>query len=421
MNIAMTVRGYLPVPRPTDMIYAPIDLAAAIAQGMTERGHTVDLYAPLGSEVRGVHIETCNLRPLAKNQSEFADFLSNGERLNHYVPSLWDNYMVDAMFTKARKGQYDLLHFHHPEIALPLSREHDDIPVVHTLHDPVYPWYKELFELYDSPNQHFISISNNQRRDAPDLRYAATVYNGINLDEWAFGDTAEDYLLCAGRIVREKGFKEAVEVAQATGHRLLIIGPVYPDHQGYFDQYIKPHLNDKILYLGYIEREQMYRYYQKAKAFLMPIQWEEPFGLTVTEAMACGTPTIALRRGAIPEVIKNNKTGFIVNSIADMIDAVGKIDRIDRAACREHVAQNFSVEKMLDGYEAAYEKILRSRKKLTRPYVRSQMRKVVPEAVRETMRETAAKTKSTKLGQKVSQVSKVAKSTKSTGKNKKEQ
>jgi glycosyltransferase involved in cell wall biosynthesis len=398
MNIAMTVRGYLPVPRPADMIYAPIDLAIAIAQGMTQRGHTVDLYAPLGSEVRGVHIETCNLRPLARSQSEFSDFLKNGERLNHYVPSLWDNYVADTMFARARKGQYDLLHFHHPEIALPLSREHADIPVVHTLHDPVYPWYKELFELYDSPNQHFISISNNQRRDAPDLRYAATVYNGIDLDQWAFDDTAEDFLLCAGRIVPEKGFKEAIEVAQATGHRLLIIGPVYPDHQGYFDQYIKPHLNDKILYLGYIEREQMYRYYQKAKAFLMPIQWEEPFGLTVVEAMACGTPVIALRRGAIPEVVKNNKTGFIVNSIAEMTDAVKKIERINRADCRDHVAQNFSFEKMLDGYEAAYEKILRSRKKLTTPYVRSKMRRVVPEVVRETVRETAKKAKPVKLG-----------------------
>jgi glycosyltransferase involved in cell wall biosynthesis len=377
MKIAMMVRSYLPIPRPADMIYAPIDLAVAIADGLTQRGHSVDFFAPIGSTLRYAKIQTCNLRPLAKNQEGMQKLLRNSEEVNHYVPALWDTYMADEMFERARQGEYDLLHFHHSEVALPSARNAANIPVVYTLHDPLYPWYRELFELYASANQHFVSISDNQRRDAPDLPYAGTVYNGIDLDEFAFSDEAEDYLLITGRIVPEKGIKEAIKVAEKTGLRLLIIGPVYPDHQGYFDQYIKPHLNDRILYLGYTEREHMAKYYQKAKALLMPIQWEEPFGLTMIEAMACGTPVVALRRGSVPEVILDNKTGFIVDSLADMAEAVGKIDTISRAACRKHVEAHFSNECMIDAYEAMYEKILRTQpKRFSRSYVRTQLRRV---------------------------------------------
>lgn len=376
MKIAMMVRAYLPAPRPADMIYAPIDLAVAIASGLAKRGHSVDFFAPLGSELQQVHVETANLRALASNQQEFRALIEDGDRINHYVPALWDNYMAQDMFRRAAQGQYDLLHFHHPEAALPFARLHPEVPVVHTLHDPVYGWYKELFELYHSPNQRFISISDNQRRDAPDLPYAGTVYNGVDVDQFLFSAEAEDYLLVAGRIVPQKGFKEAVQIAQQTGSRLLIAGPVYPDHQGYFDQYIKPHLNDKILYLGYLEQSQLACYYQKAKAFLMPIQWEEPFGLTMVEAMACGTPVIALRRGSVAEVVQHGRTGFVVDSIAEMCAAVEQAGQIDRAACRQRVQEYFSIDKMVDTYERTFEEVLRARKKLSRTYVKTQLRRV---------------------------------------------
>lgn len=376
MKIAVMVRGYLPVPRPVDMIYAPIDLAAAIATGLVKRGHSVDFFAPIGSHVPAANMVTLNLRPLAKNQQEFAELIKDTTKTSHYVDCLWDRYMVNEMFARAAKGAYDLLHFHHSEVALPSSQTNTDVPVVYTLHDPIYPWYKELFELYHTPNQHFISISKNQRRDAPDLPYTATVYNGVDVDLFTFQDEAEDYLLFAGRVVPEKGIKEAIQIARATDHRLLIIGPTYPEHQGYFDQYIKPFLNDKILYLGYIEQRQLVRYYRKAKAFLMPVQWEEPFGLTMIEAMACGTPVVALRRGSIPEVVKDGTTGFIVDSVGDMSAAVEKIDTISRSACREHVQKHFSIEKMVDGYEAAFEKILQSKRSTLGHTLKTQLRRV---------------------------------------------
>lgn len=362
----MMVRGYLAAPRPKDIVYAPIDLAIAIGEGLVKRGHTVDFYGPLGTKLE-TGVVTKNLRPLVQNQPEIRDLFGDTARMSHYVPELWDRYLSNEMFKRAKKGDYDILHFHHPEVALPDAVRNKDIPVAYTLHDPTHSWYKEIYELYSSPNQHFISISDNQRRDAPDLNYVRTAYNGINIEHFPFSDQPEDYLLIAGRIVPEKGFKEAIQIAKQTNNRLLIIGPTYPDTQGYFDQYIKPHLSDKILYLGFVENDQMWRYFQKAKAFLTPVQWEEPFGLTTIEAMACGTPTISLRRGAAPEIIKDGRTGFIVDSIAEMAAAVDKIGTINRADCRAEAIERFSHEKLIDAYEDAFTQILRKHPKPQTP------------------------------------------------------
>jgi glycosyltransferase involved in cell wall biosynthesis len=344
------------------MIYAPIDLAVAIAKGLAKNGHDVDFFAPLGSQVPGVTIESLNLRPLANNESEFRELVTDPGLKGHVQPSLWDLYMSREMFRRAAHGEYDLLYFHHAEIALPYVRDNLRTPVVYTMNDPIYPWYKELFELYASPNQHFVSISKNQRRDAPDLPYIDTIYNGIDPDHFALNEDAEDYLMIAGRIVPEKGFKEAIDLANTTNQRLFIIGPVYPDMQGYFDQYIKPQLNDRILYLGNMEQEQLIRYYQKAKAFVTPIQWEEPFGLTTIEAMSCGTPVITLHRGAGPELIKQGKTGFVCQSMAEMAEAVGKIDTIKRADCHEHVRAHFSTDRMVRQYETVFRQLIASNK-----------------------------------------------------------
>lgn len=360
MRIAMMVRAFIPMPRPSDMIYAPIDLAVATAKGLGARGHKVTLFSPLGTEVHGenVTVETMNLRPLVKNQTEFAEFLENTDYLSHDVDGLWDRYMTNEMYKRAAQGEYDVLHFHHPESALSTAARYTQVPTVYTLHDPVYNWYKEIFNLYHTPNQHYISISNNQRRDAPDLQYLDTVYNGTNVDLFTFSGKHEDYLLFAGRIIPEKGVKEAIQVARASNHRLLIIGPVSHDNQGYFDQYVKPELDDQILYLGRVDQDVLPKYYQKAKAVLTPIQWEEPFGLTTIEAMACGTPVISLHRGAAPEIIEDGKTGFVVPSINEMIEAVNKIDQINRIDCRHHVETKFSLKQMVDGYEMAYRKLL---------------------------------------------------------------
>jgi glycosyltransferase involved in cell wall biosynthesis len=262
------------------------------------------------------------------------------------------------MFAEAEKGNYDLLHIHPVDRALPLALSHPKIPVFYTLHDPIYPWRAEIFKMFSSPNQYFISISDSQRKPAPDLNYAATIYNGIDLKLFPFSENCEDYFLFVGRLHPEKGVAEAVEAARLADVKLIIIGP--PVTGDYWDKRVKPFLDEKIKHIGYVPYNELYQYYQKAKGLFVPIQWEEPFGLVMIEAMACGTPVIALGRGAVPEIVIDGKTGFIIkdNNLKAMADAVKKIDKINRADCRRHVEQNFSIQQMIDRYEEVFLKIV---------------------------------------------------------------
>jgi glycosyltransferase involved in cell wall biosynthesis len=357
MKIAMMVRAYLTSPVSNDIAYSPTGVAVAIAEGLAKRGHEVTFFGPEGTKL-DTHVETCNVRPLATTANQLYDMVSVTDLFKDYLPSLYDQYMAKVMFERARAGEFDALFFHHPESAAPYAALYPDVPVVYTLHDYLDSTRRQVWEMHSSPNQHFVSISNSQRRDAPDFNYAATVYNGIDTDKFEFSEGHEDYLMFAGRITPEKGLKEAVQVAIQTGKRLLIAGSITPSTQWYFDENVKPYLSDKILYLGMMERDQMAKYYQKALALLVPIQWEEPFGLTMAEAMACGTPVIAFRRGSVPEVIDDGKTGFIVDNTSAMVEAVAKLDSISRRQCRKHVENRFSLKEMIDGYENVLKKIV---------------------------------------------------------------
>jgi glycosyltransferase involved in cell wall biosynthesis len=357
MKIAMMVRAYLTSPVSNDIAYSPTGVAVAIAEGLVKRGHAVTFFGPEGTKLETA-VETCNVRPLATTASQLFEVVNTTDLFKDYLPSLYDQYMVKIMFERARNGEFDALFFHHPESAAPYASLYPDVPVLYTLHDYLDSTRRHVWEMHTSPNQHYVSISDSQRRDAPDLKYAATVYNGIDTDIFQFSDSHEDYLMFAGRIVPEKGLKEAVQVALQTGKRLLIAGSTLPTSQWYFDEHVKPFLSDKILYLGMMDRDQMAKYYQKALALLVPIQWEEPFGLTMAEAMACGTPIIAFRRGSVPEVVDDGKTGFIVDNTSSMIEAVEKISTISRKQCRKHVEANFSLNQMIDGYEKVLTQIV---------------------------------------------------------------
>lgn len=357
MKIAMMVRSFIASPVQNDIVYSPTGVAIAIAEGLQARGHEVTFFGPNGTDIKTT-VETCNVRPLAENAHELHKVISTPDLFEDYLPSLFDQYMARLMFQRARKGEFDALFFHHFESAAPMATLFPDVPVFYTLHDQLNDKRSHQINLHHSDNQHFISISNSQRRDAPDLNYIDTIYNGIDTDFFSFSEDAEDYLMFAGRIVPDKGIKEAVQVALATGKRLIISGQIPPSEQWYFDEHVKPHLNDKILYLGLIDKEQLVKYYQKASALLMPIQWEEPFGLTMAEAMSCGTPVIAFRRGSVSEVVVDGKTGFIVDNTHDMIEAVDKIDTIRRQDCRTHVLAHFTKERMVINYEAALQSII---------------------------------------------------------------
>lgn len=359
MKIATMARAYLPAPRPADMTNAPSDVAVDLAEGLTTAGHEVTFFGPNGTRIRSSAIETLDLPPLVHNYAGLREVLAEEAKTSHNIFGLWDQYMAREIFEHAATGDYDLVHLHHPEAGLPLAALYPTVPVVYTIHDPIQSWFHKALALYRSPNQFIVSISDNQRDAASDLSYVGTVHNGIDPSLFAYSDTADDYLLFSGRIVPEKGVREAIQIAQETDHRLLIIGPVFREQEDYFNNHVMPHLNEKILYLGRLDREKIVTYYQKAKALLFPIQWEEPFGLTMIEAMSCGTPVIAFRRGSVPEIVADGKTGFVANSLAEMKDAVKKVDTIKRADCRRHVEQHFSTARMVEGYIAAYEKVLK--------------------------------------------------------------
>lgn len=350
LRIASMVTGRFTTPQPLGITYAPIDIAVALTNGLAERGHAASYFAPEGSSISSGILETCNM-PALQQSSAALPSIEN-------IENLWNQNLIAHMFRRAELGEYDILHIHPIPSGMPFGISHPTIPVIYTIHDPLSSWRTQAYRQLQSKNQWFVSISDEQRKPAPDLQYAATVYNGVDPAVFPFSAAKGEYLLFVGRIHPDKGLKGAIAVAQVTGDRLVIVGQIGPEWQSFWDTEIKPHLNDKITYAGFVDRSQLYKYYQKAKAFLMPIEWEEPFGLVMTEAMACGTPVVAFRRGSVPEVVIDGTTGFIVDTIEEMISAVGRIDSIDRANCHRHIEENFSIKKMIDGYETVYREIL---------------------------------------------------------------
>lgn len=349
MKIATMVSGYVTTPQPLGVTWAPIDVAVAISEGLQILGHSVDYYGPEGSEVN-VPLVTCGLNPFPRNEhGEFAYPNAPGQEEN--LRRVWDEYLITEMLRRANSGEYDALIIHPIDHGLLLGRLLPNVPVIYPLHDPIVPWRAEIYKRFLSPNQHLVSITDAQRQSAPELSYAATIYNGIDTAMFAFSETPQDHVLFAGRMIREKGVVDGVRAAQQAGVSMKLFGEVPLSERKYFDEEVQPLLGEAIRYEGFLDRHELAGQYGAAKAILAPIQWDEPFGLVLTEAMACGTPVIAFRRGSVPEIVVDGKTGFIVDTVEEMADAIKKIDTIDRAACRQHVLEKFSNERMAKGYE----------------------------------------------------------------------
>jgi len=358
LRIATFVTSHFTVPPPKEIIYAPMDIAISLSRGLATKGHRVDFFAPVGSRLpktRNLNLVSLGLKPLRQSSAGILQGLRvEGDEL-YKIFNLWDQYFLSEIYRRALAGEYDLVHIHPIDRALSWGRTLAGVKTVYTLHDPISPWRARIFRMFASKNQYIVSISNNQRKPAPDLNYAGTVYNGIELNKFPFSEKSEEHFLFTGRIMKEKGAAEAVQAARKTGAKLLIVGPRSNDN--YWNKKIKPYLGGKIKYSGMVNRNQLYKYFQKAKATLFPIQWEEPFGMVMTESMACGTPVIAFNRGSVPEVVKNGKTGFIVKNVKEMAAAMKKINSLKRTDCRRYVEKYFSAERMVDNYEKLFLRI----------------------------------------------------------------
>ncbi|TJZ54912.1 glycosyltransferase family 4 protein [Sphingobacterium olei] len=266
---------------------------------------------------------------------------------------VWECLHISECLENA--DEFDLIHNQFDFLPLSYSKL-VKTPMVSTIHGLSSPKILPVYKKYNK-HTHYVSISNADR--SPELDYITTIHHGIDLSQFKFNANPQDYLLYYGRIHHDKGTKEAVEIAKALGKRLIIAGIIQDEH--YFKEHIVPYLKPgKIEYIGSVGAEKRNELLANASVLLHPINFNEPFGLSIVEAMACGTPVIAFNKGSMPELIDDNKTGFLVTDIAEAIEKAKHIDSINRTACRKKVEQQFSKERMSQKYMELYKQILGS-------------------------------------------------------------
>lgn len=322
-----------------------------LVEALVALGHDVTLYAVAGSRT-SARLVTSPAEPIEHSSDDRWFDPGPDPRVLEQV------HIASAVEAAAAEG-LDVLHSHLHVHALVFSRL-APCPMITTLHGsawnrahhPALRAYRE---------QAFVSISDAERGYLPELHYVATVHNGIATDDFPLG-LGGDHLLFAGRLAPEKAPDLAVAVARQCGRPLVIAGMIEDRHQDFFDAQVRPALADgDIDYVGDLSRGEMAVAYGRAAATVVPLRWDEPFGLVSVESMAAGTPVIAWRRGALPEIVETGVTGFVVAGTAEAAAAVAMIADIDRGACRVAVERRFSREVMGRGYVAAYEAVLGGR------------------------------------------------------------
>ncbi len=320
-------------------------VVSLLTEELVRRGHEVTLFASgdsiTNATLEAVHSQALRLDPTVKEAS------------------IYEMLQLSQVYQRA--NEFDIIHSHMGCAALPYASL-VKTPTVHTLHGIFTKDNEKMF--MHARRQPFISISNSQREPRLGLNYAATVYNGVNTAAYKFYPKPSDppYLAFLGRLSPEKGPHLAIEVAKRTGWTLKMAGKIDVVDVEYYEKEIKPHIDgEQIQFLGEANHVQKNCLMGNAVATLFPITWREPFGLVMIESMASGTPVIAMELGSTGEVIAHGKTGFLCHSVEEFIDSLAKVYTIDRRACRQHVEANFSAERMTDGYEAIYQKVLAER------------------------------------------------------------
>lgn len=316
-----------------------------ITEGLVKRGHDVTLFAS-GDSITSAKLSSIYPRALREAK----------------IPNLYGSNMLSLLnigVAYTRQDEFDIIHDHTCTLGLPTAQI-ARVPVLMTYHGPFLPEVSTMYTILNAP---FVaSISKSQVKGVRGLNLAGNVYNGLSMSHYPFSEEHDGYLLFVGRLSMEKGPHFAIEVARQLDIPLILAAKLESVDMSYFKQYIEPYLSEDVRWIGEVTEEERNRLMSRALCFLHPVTWEEPFGLTLIEAMACGSPIVAFKRGSIPEIVMHKKTGFVVSTLKEMIDAVMHINEISRAACREHALNYFSADRMVDNYERIYRKIIRLKK-----------------------------------------------------------
>ncbi|MEO7194632.1 MAG: glycosyltransferase family 4 protein [Pseudonocardiaceae bacterium] len=338
LRIAMIAPPYFPVPPPA---YGGVEAVVAdLVDALVDRGHHLTL---IGAGQPGTRAQrflaSCDVPP--------------AERLGEPLPE-----MAHAAYVARALERCDVDIVHDHTLAGPLLARGRLTPTVVTLHGPVDGergcYYRALGDTV-----RLVAISNAQRAIAPNLPWIGTVHNAIQADTFPFRAVKENFALFLGRFHPEKAPHLAIEAARAAGLPIVLAGKCSePVERAYFAREIAPRLGPDATLFGVADAAAKRDLFARAACLIFPIRWDEPFGLVMVEAMACGTPVVALRRGAVPEIVVSGRTGIIVDHPSELAGAITQARALDPAACRAHVETNFTVQAMAAGYEATYRRAL---------------------------------------------------------------
>ena len=322
-------------------------VAHLLVEELVRQGHDITLWAS-GDSQTSARLESC-----------YPVSLRTAEDIECKPIYSWQH----AALSLKNARDYDIIHNHAGEEVMALSHLVPDVPMLTTMHCLVTPDTKFIWDRYEG---HFNTISWSQRKLMPPVsggEFAGVAYNAVDVCSFPFQSEKADYLLFLSRISPEKGPEIAVEVARRTGRRLIIAGKVDLVDREFFADVVEPLIDgDQIIFKGEADGRMKRELFRSAACVLMPLTWDEPFGLVLTEAMACGTPVIVFGRGAASEIVEHGETGFIVNDVDEMVAAVSRLHTIDPAYCRARMEQRFDAPVMAHRYLDIYDSVLAGRR-----------------------------------------------------------
>ena len=353
MKIAIVAPMLVPVP-PENAGGISV-IVNELSLGLANKKNEVTLFCATGSKIKHKRITVVETSPYPT-----MEYLSENR--------MWE--LRQFLTILSRQNEFDIIHFHYEPIIFRFIFEETDInildfftvPIAFTFHNPTdlpnnIAYYSKTPSLY---RHSAVFVSNNQKKPLAFFPNSQVIYNAMKTDKFPLEKDKGNYLLFLGRLTSSKGVLEAIAVAKKTKIKLVIIAKVEPNDREFYNSEVKQRIDGELIcHLdgNVVTFEEKVKYLKNARCLLFPILWEEPFGLVMIEALACGTPVIAFRRGSVPEIIQDGVNGFIVDNVDEMAEAVEKIKQISPANCRSSVIKRFSVERMVNEYEDLFKKI----------------------------------------------------------------